>query len=195
MRGLITQILLPAFFIIVAMLVALTAPDFGDSPPIILSTAMLSHLNSLYTPVSELNTHKLNSRQVQVDDTLNVNPFQNRIRLTLNDLTGSLCGTSLRSFHFLSTTMTRSVGQNIPQQRRIDVRHRLKYPREHPSTLTSFVEQWSLVKHQSRRIWTSLLSLHKRCSPSRSLRRFFLWSCSRLHSLELPSRSQKWISS
>ena len=59
MRGLATQILLPAFFITVAMTVALTAPGFADPPPITLSTSMFSHLNYLYTPVSGLNDYKL----------------------------------------------------------------------------------------------------------------------------------------
>ena len=82
MRGLIIPILLSA---------SLTATGFADPPPIILSTAMFSHLNSRYTPVSELNTHTLNNRQAQIDDTLNVNSFQSRTRLRLNDLTGPLC--------------------------------------------------------------------------------------------------------
>ena len=92
MHGLITQILLPAFFITMAMPVALAAPRFADPPPIILSTVMLSHSNSLHTHVSGLNTHKLKNRQAQMDDTLNVSPFQNRTRLTLNDFTDPLRG-------------------------------------------------------------------------------------------------------
>lgn len=75
MRGLIRQILSPAFFITVAMTVALTAPGFADPPTIILSTAMFSYLNPLYISVSELNTHKLKNRQAQIDDTLNTSQF------------------------------------------------------------------------------------------------------------------------
>jgi hypothetical protein len=80
MRGLATQILLPAFFITVAMTVALTAPGFADPPPMVLSTAMFAHLNRLYTPVSGLNDFKLkNLSQIR---TQNANPI---------DLTGYSC--------------------------------------------------------------------------------------------------------
>ena len=48
-------------------------------------------------------------------------------------------GKSSKIFHFLSTTVTRSNGRDIPQRRRrrIDVGHGLKHLREHPSTPSS----------------------------------------------------------
>lgn len=111
MRGLATQILLPAFFITVAMTVALTAPGFADPPAITLSTAMFSHLNQLYTPVSSLNDFKLkNSSQIwtinanpyDLSETIKYpsgigstcllnNPYINQTNLYLNNLTGTLC--------------------------------------------------------------------------------------------------------
>ncbi|CAF1349808.1 unnamed protein product [Adineta steineri] len=111
MRGLATQILLPAFFITVAMTVALTAPGFSDPPPITLSTAMFSNLNFLYTPVSGLNNYKLknNSQLLTVNanpydliETIRYpsglgstcllnNPYMNQTKLTFENLTGTLC--------------------------------------------------------------------------------------------------------
>lgn len=111
MRGLATQILLPAFFITVAMTVALTAPGFADPPPITLSTAMFSHLNQLYTPVSDLNDFKLknssgiyrlNANPNDLSETIHYpagigstcllnNPYINQTHLYFNNLTGSLC--------------------------------------------------------------------------------------------------------
>lgn len=111
MRGLATQILLPAFFITVAMTVALTAPGFADPPPMTLSTSMFSRMNSLYTPVSGLNTFKM--KNVSQVSTLNANsfdftrvlqypsglgstcllkdPFMNQTQLSFDDLTGLSC--------------------------------------------------------------------------------------------------------
>ena len=111
MRGLATQILLPAFFITVAMTVALTAPGFADPPPITLSTAMFSHLNSLYTPVSGLNSHKmqnrsqpylLNANPFDLSETIHYpsglgstcllnNPYMNESMLAFNNLSGLSC--------------------------------------------------------------------------------------------------------
>ncbi|CAF3675437.1 unnamed protein product [Rotaria socialis] len=111
LRGLATQILLPAFFITVAMTVALTAPGFADPPPIILSTAMFSHLNYLYTPVSDLNDYKLrnishisrlNANPYDLSETIQYpsgigstcllkNPYMNETMLKLDNLVGSLC--------------------------------------------------------------------------------------------------------
>jgi len=111
MRGLATQILLPAFFITVAMTVALTAPGFADPPPITLSTAMFSHLNYLYTPVSGLNDYKfknfsqiltLNANPYDLSSTILYpsgigstcllnNPYMNETKLFVNNLTGSSC--------------------------------------------------------------------------------------------------------
>jgi len=111
MRGLATQILLPAFFITVAMTVALTAPGFADPPPITLSTSMFSHLNQLNTPVSGLNDYKLkNSSQIfplnanpyDLSETIQYpsgigstcllnNPYMNETELYLNNLTGLSC--------------------------------------------------------------------------------------------------------
>ena len=110
-RGLATQILLPAFFITVAMTVALTAPGFADPPPITLSTAMFSHLNHLYTPVSGINDFKSRNRSRLVHENANpmdlletltypsglgatcvlTSPFLNRTFLTNEDFTGSQC--------------------------------------------------------------------------------------------------------
>ncbi|CAF4637163.1 unnamed protein product [Rotaria sp. Silwood1] len=112
MRGLATQILLPAFFITVAMTVALTAPGFADPPPILLSTSMFSHLNYLYTPVSSLNDYKLrnisqisrlNANPYDLTETIRYpsgigstcllnNPYMNATRLTFENFTGSSCG-------------------------------------------------------------------------------------------------------
>jgi ATP-binding cassette subfamily A (ABC1) protein 2 len=111
MRGLVTQILLPAFFITVAMTVALTAPGFADPPPITLSTAMFAHLNFLYTPVSGLNDYKLENRSqvsrvnanpYDLAETIRYpsgigstcllkNPYINETKLCFNDFTGQLC--------------------------------------------------------------------------------------------------------
>ncbi|CAF3608623.1 unnamed protein product, partial [Rotaria sp. Silwood2] len=111
MRGLATQILLPAFFITVAMTVALTAPGFADPPPIILSTSMFSHLNHLYTPISGLNDYKLrniseisrlNANPYDLSETLQYpsgigstcllnNPYMNETTLTFKNLTGLSC--------------------------------------------------------------------------------------------------------
>ena len=111
MRGLATQILLPAFFITVAMTVALTAPGFSDPPPITLSTSMFSHLNELYTPVSGLNNYKyknlsqiysLNANSYDLSETISYpsgigstcllnNPYMNQTDLYLNNLTGLSC--------------------------------------------------------------------------------------------------------
>ncbi|CAF0986967.1 unnamed protein product [Rotaria sordida] len=112
MRGLITQILLPAFFITVAMTVALTAPGFADPPGILLSTSMFSHLNYLYTPVSGLNNYKLrnisqisnfNANPYDLYKTIDYpsgigstcllnNPYMNETILKFENLTGSSCG-------------------------------------------------------------------------------------------------------
>lgn len=93
------------------MTVALTAPGFADPPPIILSTAMFSYLNDLYTPVSGLNDYKLknishisrlNANPYDLVETIQYpsglgstcvlkDPFMNETILTLNNLTGSLC--------------------------------------------------------------------------------------------------------
>ncbi|CAF5062387.1 unnamed protein product, partial [Rotaria sp. Silwood1] len=111
MRSLATQVLLPAFFITIAMSVALNAPGFADLPPVLLSTSMFSNLNYLYTPVSGLNDYKLgNSSQIS---RLNANPYDlvetirypsgigstcllnnpyiNITRLTFDNLTGLSC--------------------------------------------------------------------------------------------------------
>jgi ATP-binding cassette subfamily A (ABC1) protein 2 len=111
MRGLVTQILLPAFFITVAMTVALTAPGFADPPPITLSTAMFSPLNYLYTPVSGLNSYKsknrpqiysLNANPYDLSSTIRYpsgigstcllnNPYMNESTLLFDNLTGLSC--------------------------------------------------------------------------------------------------------
>ena len=111
MRGLATQILLPAFFITVAMTVALTAPGFADPPPITLSTSMFSNLNYLYTPVSGLNDYKLknlsqiysiNANPYDLTSTIPYpsgigstcllnNPYMNETRLSYENLTGLTC--------------------------------------------------------------------------------------------------------
>ncbi|UJR38397.1 hypothetical protein I4U23_031066 [Adineta vaga] len=111
MRGLATQILLPAFFITVAMTVALTAPGFADPPPITLTTAMFSHMNYLHTPVSGLNSYKLrnisqlyslNANPYDLTETIQYpsglgstcllkNPYMNETKLTFDDFTGSNC--------------------------------------------------------------------------------------------------------
>jgi ATP-binding cassette subfamily A (ABC1) protein 2 len=108
MRGLATQILLPAFFITVAMIVALTAPGFADPPPITLTTAMFSHLNYLYTPVSGFNHYKFpgmsetNITPYDLSATLEYpsgigstcllsTPYLNETRFKLDNLTGSSC--------------------------------------------------------------------------------------------------------
>ena len=138
MRGLIAQILLPAFFITVAMPVALAAPGFADPPPIILSTAMLSHLNSLYTPRCQdwIRTNSTVDKYMSTTLSMSI-----RFRIELGwhwMIWGVPCvGKSFKIFHFLSTTVTRSIGRDAPQRRRIDVGHRLKHLREHPSTPSS----------------------------------------------------------
>jgi ATP-binding cassette subfamily A (ABC1) protein 2 len=111
MRGLATQILLPAFFITVAMTVALTAPGFADPPSITLSTAMFSQVNQLFTPVSGLNDYKLKNRSqiltkdanpYDLSETIHYpsgigstcllnNPYMNETELYFNNLTGLLC--------------------------------------------------------------------------------------------------------
>jgi hypothetical protein len=111
MRGLATQILLPAFFITVAITVALTAPGFADPPPITLTTAMFAPLNYLYTPVSGLNDYKLkNLSQIYITNAnpydltssihypsgigstcLLKNPYMNETKLTFDNLTGLSC--------------------------------------------------------------------------------------------------------
>lgn len=111
MRGLITQIFLPAFFITVAMTVALTAPGFADPPSILLSTSMFSHLNSLITPVSGLNDYKyknltqifgVNANPFDLIERLKApaglgatcllnEPFMNGTNLFLSNLTGLTC--------------------------------------------------------------------------------------------------------
>ena len=62
----------------------------------------------------------MKNRQAQIDDTLHVNPFRNRSRLILNDLTGPLSG---------------KVFEDLPFP--VDVGHSLKHLREHASTLLS----------------------------------------------------------
>jgi ATP-binding cassette subfamily A (ABC1) protein 2 len=111
MRGLATQILLPAFFITVAMTVALTAPGFADPPSITLSTAMFSNLNYLFTPVSGLNNYKFknhsqiltpNANPYDLIETIRYpsgigstcllnNPYMNQTILKFENLTGTLC--------------------------------------------------------------------------------------------------------
>ncbi|CAF1655294.1 unnamed protein product, partial [Adineta ricciae] len=111
MRGLATQILLPAFFITVAMTVALTAPGFADPPSITLSTSMFSRMNSLYTPVSGLNSYKyknlsqlysMNANPYDLAETIRYpsglgstcllkSPYMNETKLTFENLTGTTC--------------------------------------------------------------------------------------------------------
>ena len=85
MGGLITQILLAVFFVTVVMTFALTIPGFADPLPIILSTGMFSHFNSLNTPVTGLSTHKPKNRQAQIDDTLSVNPFELFVKSSISE--------------------------------------------------------------------------------------------------------------
>ncbi|CAF1373636.1 unnamed protein product, partial [Rotaria sordida] len=111
MLGLVTQILLPSFFITVAMTVALTAPGFADPPAILLSTSMFSHLNYLYTPISGLNNYKLrnisqisifNANPYDLSKTIHYplgigstcllnNPYMNETTLKLENFNGSSC--------------------------------------------------------------------------------------------------------